>query len=310
MPQRKVAGQHTSGSLSGSTGTTLAEVEETVPLRKAGRPVDGPLSLDGGEERTEPPSSGNGTIDEIHLRRLKKWKESPFAAGLTEVDWVDERTRDSYKSDFDHELERDMTGCLCCSAMICPLLGAERVGNMSVLKSTMEVVEEVQLDEETGKEEIVRRFSRPKLQIVVGPYWPMLVLVTYPLIFLVSGLALKAILAHQKSSLLLVAWFMLTASLVVALACTSFSDPGIMYRISDPPPQDEALWRWSDQARTYRPRNARYDTDTAVVVRGFDHTCPWTGTAIGENNMLPFQTFVCLIFVCLVLDIFIITDTF
>jgi len=24
----------------------------------------------------------------------------------------------------------------------------------------------------------------------------------------------------------------------------------------------------------------------------FDHVCPWTGTAIGRNNMLPFRIFV------------------
>lgn len=30
-------------------------------------------------------------------------------------------------------------------------------------------------------------------------------------------------------------------------------------------------------------------------------------TAIGKRNMLPFQFFVCLVFVCLVVDIFLIT---
>lgn len=51
----------------------------------------------------------------------------------------------------------------------------------------------------------------------------------------------------------------------------------------------------------------RYDPDTAVIVEGFDHTCPWTGTAIGKKNMLAFQCFVTLVFVCLIFDIILLT---
>ena len=29
-----------------------------------------------------------------------------------------------------------------------------------------------------------------------------------------------------------------------------------------------------------------------MVVAEFDHTCPWTGTAIGRGNMRAFTTFV------------------
>jgi hypothetical protein len=50
--------------------------------------------------------------------------------------------------------------------------------------------------------------------------------------------------------------------------------------------------------------------DTGVIVEEFDHTCPWTGTAIGRKNMFPFQMFVCLVFLCMVLDIFILTGSF
>lgn len=35
--------------------------------------------------------------------------------------------------------------------------------------------------------------------------------------------------------------------------------------------------------------------------------CPWTGTAIGKKNMYSFQWFVGLVFVCLIMDIFLIT---
>ncbi len=29
-----------------------------------------------------------------------------------------------------------------------------------------------------------------------------------------------------------------------------------------------------------------------ALIMDFDHVCPWTGTAIGRNNMLPFRMFV------------------
>ena len=36
-------------------------------------------------------------------------------------------------------------------------------------------------------------------------------------------------------------------------------------------------------------------------------SCPWTGTAIGKKNMTAFQCFVGLVFVCLILDIVLLT---
>ena len=100
--------------------------------------------------------------------------------------------------------------------------------------------------------------------------------------------------------MLVLGWLVITLALIVALSLTGCRDPGIMYRHPRPPPQNENQWRWNDQAQTFRPRLAYYDSDTAVMVEEFDHTCPWTGTAIGKGNMFPFQCFVCLVFVCLV----------
>ena len=181
---------------------------------------------------------------------------------------------------------------------------------MSILKKstiTMNVEEE---DEETGEIQVVRA-TRPKLDIVIGPYWPMLFLVTYPLIFGISGWALVRGLPGKPLPLVL-AWCSCTVGLIVALACTAFRDPGIMYRRHNPPSsaRSQNTWRWSDQAQTFRPRGAVYDPDTGVVVEGFDHTCPWTGTAIGRKNMLSFQFFVCLVFVCMIFDILLLTNSF
>jgi palmitoyltransferase ZDHHC9/14/18 len=128
-----------------------------------------------------------------------------------------------------------------------------------------------------------------------------LIFVTYPLIFGVSGWAFTvAILPGKKHPMLVLGWLVITLALIVALSLTGCRDPGIMYRHPRPPPQNENQWRWNDQAQTFRPRLAYYDSDTAVMVEEFDHTCPWTGTAIGKGNMFPFQCFVCLVFVCLV----------
>eukprot|EP01082_Thalassiosira_pseudonana_P003637 g3609.t1 g3609 contig12:2417663-2418275(-) len=157
----------------------------------------------------------------------------------------------------------------------------------------------------------------------------MLIFITYPLIFGVSTFALINGLPgrplYQKAI-----WTLLTFLLIRALFNTSFRDPGILRRHKNPPRCMDDLeeddegdrsrrrigfrwgneagpWRWSDQAQSYRPRNAMYDPDCRVIVEEFDHTCPWTGTAIGKKNMSAFQCFVALVFVCLIMDIFLLT---
>ena len=51
----------------------------------------------------------------------------------------------------------------------------------------------------------------------------------------------------------------------------------------------------STQARTYKPPGARYCDWCNAVFYEFDHTCPWTGTAIARNNMRSFRSFVALV---------------
>jgi hypothetical protein len=197
------------------------------------------------------------------LRRIKLWKESPFAIGLTEPTWIDERNSRS------NDVMPDESGCLCMSAHICPLLGASRVGNMAVLKTSQEWVEEMEIDEETN-EQILRRYTRPRLDVVVGPYWPMLCFITYPLILGVSGWAFVSVIVRPGTSIVLrFVWFVCTMALIIALGRTAFRDPGILYRQRI---QKDATWRWSDQADSYRPRHAWFDMDTAAVIEGFDHT--------------------------------------
>lgn len=243
-----------------SRGTTKVE----TPTASSSAEIVTSLSLE--KDELEPLAVMTEDPDERHKVRVKAWKDSPFACGLTEPDWVGERTREPYEKG----LLPDDTGCLCCSAWVCPLLSAGRVGNMAVLKSKNEWVEEVTEDEETGDSDVISRFSRPRLQIVLGPYWPMLVFVTYPLILSVSAWTFwSGIRPGNKPLVTVFLWIVLTTGLIVALTLTACRDPGILYRSRK---QYDANWRWTDQADSYRPRDAWFDTDTAVVVEGFDHT--------------------------------------
>ena len=94
--------------------------------------------------------------------------------------------------------------------------------------------------------------------------------------------------------------FVALRALVVALSCTACRDPGVLRRHPEKP---GAAWRWNDQARTYRPPESVYDEDLGVVVTGFDHVCPWTGTGIGEKNLCAFHCFVSLLCVCIIFDV-------
>ena len=103
--------------------------------------------------------------------KQKIWRENHFAVGYTEPNWSDEYTK--YRKNMTGECcdaagDTDGLPCICCSAAVCSLIGAGRVGNMAVLKQSTEWVEEEE-DPGDGSEPVVRRFTRPRLDIVVGP---------------------------------------------------------------------------------------------------------------------------------------------
>lgn len=247
----------------------------------------GDLSLDlddGGKKPNNDASSGSNnnadlmtplSIDDRYRQerlaaKTKHWQESPFAAGLVDIHWRDEGSRGSLGGMMSSQIDPDEGGCLCCSSFVCSRIGAGRVGNMAVLYQTQEWVEEVQTDEETGEKK-TRRYTRPRLVWLMGPYWPMLICVTYPLILGVSFWTLVTSIPRVPMAVQLI-WSMLTLGLIYALAMTAFRDPGILHKYHEPPPQFENSWRWCDAAQTYRPRGAFYDPDCGVVVEGFDHT--------------------------------------
>jgi hypothetical protein len=105
----------------------------------------------------------------------------------------------------------------------------------------------------------------------------------------------------------MVTWTICQVGLFVSLANVACRDPGIMYRHAEPPPGQEDVWRWSDQALTYRPAHAKFDPECQIIVEEFDHTCPWTGTAIGKNNMPWFRRFLVFFFAVLVYNVVLLT---
>ena len=220
-------------------------------------------------------------------------------------------------------------GCIYLSAVVCSRIGAGRIGNMAVLKERYVWVERESGDADgedgdvcdsfVGDEENLHKrravvdsdehessgattenntpkqmIRKREVQLIVGPFWPMLLFITYPLIFGVSFFTLKNAIPGKPLPLQ-IAWGVLTFQLIRSLFNTGFRDPGIMKRHKNPPAQEvrdgsdddedetrrrvafrwqanRGAWRWSDQAQSYRPRNSMYDPDCKCIIEEFDHT--------------------------------------
>ena len=203
----------------------------------------------------------------------------------------------------DHNDSGHDCGCRLLSALVCSRLNVRRVGNMPVLCSRKIA--------DGGRGGVVLEPG-----IIVGPYWPVMLFITYPLIIIVSLICLAKLIRDSYLGWLIVVWFLSTLCVIVSLFQTACRNPGLLVRrvhtTSTVPPSLASVlpatsiapstWRWSDQAFTYRPSGAVYDDECKVVCREFDHVCPWTGTAIAEDNMTAFKCFVSGICGLLVLD--------
>jgi len=255
------------------------------------------------ESATE--SAIEAAIETAEDPKIKHWKESDFAVGCVSVTWKDDQPswwcfskRSSDANGYEDRSARPVSFLSASSSIVCGCLGAGRVGNMAVLAQSTENIEEEIVDPETG-ELTTRQKKRPKLLWVIGPYWTVNLFITFPLILGVSGwIGYKKIVDANLT--IIITWSIGTFLLVFSLCMISCRNPGILYRHSQIPSAAEEEWRWNDQARTYRPASSRFDSECQVVVEGFDHTCPWTGTAIGSRNMLWFKTFVCMVPIMLV----------
>lgn len=164
----------------------------------------------------------NSNADEKKNRKLDHWKNHEYAVGLVNVTWDDEKTDSEFCSD---------RCCLRCTGIVCSnrFIRTGRIGNMVVLSK--------------GE------------KWMMGPFWPMLLLITYPLIFGVSGWCYVDVVskfAYYEQF----AWICMTLILIISLGLTSFRNPGIWIRKHE---REQGNWIWNDQGRTWRPRGARYD---------------------------------------------------
>jgi hypothetical protein len=130
--------------------------------------------------------------------------------------------------------------------------------------------------------------------ILAGPCWPFCVSVTLPMILGLSGSVAYFMIylpTFQLPQWLLVVYLPLIGLTLLALACVSCRDPGLMERVTDEE-AGEGGWFWNEQVGSYRPPGALYCRECGVLIQDYDHLCPWTGTAIGVNNMRAFKVFV------------------
>jgi DHHC palmitoyltransferase len=188
---------------------------------------------------------------------------------------------------------------------------AGRVGNMIVLFQRNRVPYYDPITDTT--------LQRPELIVVLGPYWMVLLFVTIPIFALFTVYTFFHVIRHDQPKMVLVIHILTTIGLFGSLLMVGCRNPGILYRQSTLPVQRQSYsnhqiphstyhhrhhhprnvdeWQWNDQAMTYRPSKAKYDAECAVVIEQFDHTCPWTGTAIGKNNIVWFRVFIIFVFV-------------
>lgn len=244
--------------------------------------------------------------------KVTHWKKSIYAVGLVQPTWADESK---------NEGERPCGLVSLLASILCARIGAKRVGNMAVLRESLVVDNTVEkanssADNNGSNDEIPAGQKRtnstsPRIDIVVGPFWPMCVCVTLPIIIGVSICSAFALPGQHPA--IIVLWSCGIVGLLLALFQTSCRDPGIMLRKREDPTRvgdSSGSWRWNDQALTFRNREAMYDSDCACVIEKFDHTCPWTGTAIGKDNMFPFNCFLCLLFLNLLIDCYLIANAY
>ena len=128
------------------------------------------------------------------------------------------------------------------------------------------------------------------LRFVIGPYWHYALVHTLPAILLPAGLVAGFILPRMHWAVA-AAYAALVAWTLGWLALTSTSDPGIAVRVREQPP-DRKQWIYSDQTASWRHVDTKYAIECGALVEGFDHVCPWTGTAIGRQNMPYYWRFV------------------
>lgn len=142
------------------------------------------------------------------------------------------------------------------------------------------------------------RVCGDRIWCMMGPCWPMMLL-TFSLIIGIAG-AVHLWASYYVHWTFIAGGLCLLCFNVVSLMLTSCNNPGILKRQTEAPP-GAARWRYHAQSQSYQQPGAKYCDECQVFVHGYDHFCPWTGTAIAGNNLPFFYAFVgSLNFLCVV----------
>jgi hypothetical protein len=213
---------------------------------------------------SNPPEAENHSLTRRKKQAVVRVSESVKKQYAVSTNWERQQLENSNKRSYCTGTTEDChSACCCCS---------RRVGNMFFICET--------------------RDGSPT--VVAGPCWPFCTFITVPLIVVLSGLTLWFFILDKNSVLPL--WvagiycpFM--AISLISLFFVSCRDPGMMERVTDEEAAD-AHFLWNEQVGSYRPPGAMYCREAQVLVRDYDHLCPWTGTAIGGSNMTAFKVFV------------------
>ena len=267
---------------------------------------------------------GNSDLAQTRLHakrvaeRFRYWQDHTHAVGLVPISWADEEeeldsfqlcknataspdidlmtTRSQFSLSQMFEYRKTKT-----TLRLCRCFG--RVGNMVVIKGGNTWIPLPTYDIDGGSE-ATEVAPEPKFVLVLGPYWPVLLCFTLPLIIVLSAVtAFLAVFVPDKSEhpcSIISLWMISTLGMFTALCYTSFVDPGILPRHKERPAKH---WRWNDNAQSFIPPDAIYEPDCKVVIEKYHHTCLYTGTAIGKNNKTSFLVFVVFATLCLVQNI-------
>jgi hypothetical protein len=134
---------------------------------------------------------------------------------------------------------------------------------------------------------------------MVGPYWPFCIVLTTNLIVVIPTVIIVIFWGVLPRGLLL-AFLGASVLTLLALGSVGCRNPGLLLHYPDEPEQSKAeapgtrpskKWIFNDLTQSWRPRGVQYDRDVNALVEGFDHVCPFTGTAIGANNLSCFYSF-------------------
>jgi hypothetical protein len=187
-----------------------------------------------------------------------------------------------------------------------------RAGNFTVLlerlipQSGYSAVKPMESVAAENDDELLRPYQPPKreLWLVMGPYWPFCLTLTTSLIILIPALIILILWYVLPYREILYAFMGMTVLTLCALASVACRDPGLVPHYSDEPEESKNApanvrpsnkWIFNDLTSSWRPRGAVYDKDVNAVIDHFDHVCPFTGTAIGGNNIQCFYGFVAMI---------------